>query len=236
MASRMDRYRNDAGRSVKNQDIYKQMEDLGTYTNIEGIANIEGSNEVNISKIKEMLKNRENYQKEKRYRDLLKDEEKRESLQKEIEEIERKYDIKDILSDALKSRNIKENDNHKFESSKYDILKEINEKKNTEVKDIIENISANKKDNDINLFEDLKDDGKDQDVTIKQIIDLEKTKEQEEEMDSTFFTNSLNLTSDDFEDLKEMHTDIKRNNKLLIIFSVLFGIIFIAIIIMLIIK
>ena len=235
MASRMDRYRNDAGRSIKNQDIYKQMENIGTYTNIEGIANIEGSNEVNISKIKEMLKNRENYQKEKRYRELLNNKEERESLQKEIEAIERKYDIKDILTDALKTRNIKENDNHKFESSKYDILKEMDEKKNTELKDIIQNISNGKKD-EINLFEDLKSDGLDEDITIKQIIDDAKEKQLEEEMDNSFFTNSLNLTSDDFEDLKEMHTNIKRNNKLLIIFSVLFGIIFIAIVILLVLK
>ena len=117
MASRMDRYRNDTERSVKNQEIYKQIGDIGSYTNIEGIANINDNNEINISKIKEMLKNRENYQKEKRYRDLLVSEEKTEDLKKDVEEIERKYDIKDVLTDALKKRSIIENDNHKFESS-----------------------------------------------------------------------------------------------------------------------
>lgn len=235
MASRMDRYRNDAGRSVKNQDIYKQMEDLGTYTNIEGIANIEGANEVNISKIKEMLKNRENYQKEKRYRELLNNEEKRENLQKEIEEIEKKYDIKDVLSDALKTRNIKENDNHKFELSKYDILKEIDKNKSENLKEMIENIATNKKEADMGLFEDLKSDGQEDDKTIKQIIN-EAKEETEEEMDKSFFTSSLSLTSDDFEDLKEMHTDLKRNNKLLKIFSILFGVIFVGIVLLLIFK
>lgn len=235
MASRMDRYRNDAGRSVKNQDIYKQMEDLGTYTNIEGIANIEGANEVNISKIKEMLKNRENYQKEKRYRELLNNEEKRENLQKEIEEIEKKYDIKDVLSDALKTRNIKENDNHKFELSKYDILKEIDKNKSENLKEMIENIATNKKEADMGLFEDLKSDGQEEDKTIKQIIN-EAKEETEEEMDKSFFTSSLSLTSDDFEDLKEMHTDLKRNNKLLKIFSILFGVIFVGIVLLLIFK
>ena len=95
MASRMDRYRVGEGRSARNQDIYKQLEELGTYTNIEGVASIEGSNEIDISKIKEMLSNRENYQKQKRYKDLLNNEEKEEIVTKTVEEEEKNYDIKD---------------------------------------------------------------------------------------------------------------------------------------------
>lgn len=230
MASRMDRYRNDVGRSVRNQDIYKQMEDLGTYTNIEGIANIEDNNEVNISKIKEMLKNRENYQKEKRYRDLLNNEEKAENLKKDIEEIERKYDIKDVLSEALKTRNITENDNHKFESSKYDILQELVDKKNNEQNSDIA----------LNLFEDLKENPEDKglttkELTIKQVIESSK-EPKEEEMDQTFFTNSLSLTSNDFEELKEMQTDLKQNNLLLKILVILFGLIILSVILFLLFK
>ena len=89
MASRMDRYRVEEGRSVRNQDIYKQLEELGTYTNIEGIANIEDSNEIDISKIKEMLNNRENDQKQKKYKELLNNEQEVEELKKDIEEIEK---------------------------------------------------------------------------------------------------------------------------------------------------
>lgn len=224
MASRMDRYRNDTERSVKNQEIYKQIGDIGSYTNIEGIANINDNNEINISKIKEMLKNRENYQKEKRYRDLLVSEEKTEDLKKDVEEIERKYDIKDVLTDALKKRSIIENDNHKFESSKYDILKELNKESTEEnIKETIAVLSSDNKDADVNLFDNLKSDGKEDKTDIKQII--QETKEENNEdtaqIDKTFFTNSLNFSNSDFEDLKEMHSDIKRNNRLLIIIAIL---------------
>lgn len=216
MASRMDRYRIEEGRSVRNQNIYKELEELGTYTNIEGIASIEGSNEIDISKIKEMLKNRENYQKEKRYKELLNNEEKPEILEKNIEEEKKNYDIKDVLSDALKSRKITENDNHKIELSKYEIIKEIIDKKNKE-KDI---------NSDENLLSNLIDPNEEKgntDLTIKQVIDDAKN-EQEDEMDNSFFTSSLSLTSSDFEDLKSMHTDIKKNNKLLKIVAIILAI------------
>ena len=226
MASRMDRYRVEEGRSVRNQDIYKQLEELGTYTNIEGIANIEDSNEVDISKIKEMLNNRENYQKQKKYKDLLNNEEKAENFQKDIEEIEKKYDIKDVLSDALKNRSVMENDNHKFELSKYDIIKEMIDKKNKE---------EQKEDLSDNLLENLIGDKTENDKTIKQVIEEAKN-EQEEDMDKSFFTNSLSLTGSDFENLKEMHTDIKKNNKLLKIVSFVFVIAIIAILVILLFK
>lgn len=217
MASRMDRYRIEEGRSVRNQNIYKELEELGTYTNIEGIASIEGSNEIDISKIKEMLKNRENYQKEKRYKELLNNEEKVEISEKPSEEEQKNYDIKDVLSDALKSRKITENDNHKIELSKYEIIKEIIDKKNKKKDDEVANS---------NLLDNLIDQNEEKgntDLTIKQVID-EARNEQDDEMDKSFFTSSLSLTSSDFEDLKLMHTDIKKNNKLLKVISVIMGI------------
>lgn len=226
MASRMDRYRIEEGRSVRNQNIYKELEELGTYTNIEGIANIEDSNEIDISKIKEMLKNRENYQKEKRYKDLLKNEEQIDDVEESIEEIEKNYDIKDVLTDALKSRKITDNDNHKIELSKYEVIKELIDKK------------AKSSENDIegNLLDNLIDNNSDnKDLTIKQVIDEAKG-EQEEEMDKSFFTNSLSLTSSDFEDLKEMHTDIKKNNKLLKIVACILGIAILAVILVFLFK
>ena len=240
MASRMDRYRNDTERSVKNQEIYKQIGSTGSYSNIEGIADLNDSNEINISKIKEMLKNRENYQKEKRYRDLLVNEEKVEDLKKDIEEIEKKYDIKDVLTDALKKRSIIENDNHKFESSKYDILKELNKEPTEEnIKETIAVLSTDSKE-DGNLLDNLKGEDK-QNTDIKQIIDEEKSKddtkidivEDTQPMDKTFFTNSMTFTNSDFE---EMHTDIKKNNFLLKIISILLFIAVIVVIIVNIIK
>ena len=232
MASRMDRYRIEDGRSVRNKDIYKQLEELGTYTNIEGIASIEDSNEIDISKIKEMLSNRENYQKQKRYKDILSNEEKVEVVKEDIVEEEKNYDIKDILSDALKNRNVMENDNHKIELSKYDIIKELIDRKSKEDKKAQADLSDN-------LLESLIGDGndKDKDVTIKQVIEEAKSEQQQdEEMDKTFFTNSISLTDSDFENLKEMHTDIKTNNKLLKVVSVILAIAVVCFLIVLLLK
>ena len=225
MASRMDRYRIEEGRSVRNQNIYKELEELGTYTNIEGIANIEDSNEIDISKIKEMLKNRENYQKEKRFKELLKNEEHEENAIESTEEEEKNYDIKDVLTDALKSRKVTDNDNHKIELSKYEIIKELIDKKAKTSQEEVEG----------NLLDSLIDNTEKKDLTIKQVIDEAKS-EQEEEMDKSFFTNSLSLTSSDFEDLKEMHTDIKRNNRLLKIVAWILGIAILAIILVFLFK
>ena len=230
MASRMDRYRVGEGRSARNQDIYKQLEELGTYTNIEGIASIEDNNEIDISKIKEMLSNRENYQKQKRYKDLLNNEEKEEIVTKTVEEEEKNYDIKDVLSDALKNRNVMENDNHKIELSKYDIIKDLIDKKSKEDKKADADLSDN-------LLESLIGDNTEKEMTIKQVIEEAKSEQQpDEEMDKTFFTNSISLTDSDFENLKEMHTDIKTNNKLLKIVSVILAIAVVCFLIVLLLK
>ena len=102
MASRMDRYYKDelvnSGRSSKNKSLYKQIEDLDSYTNIEGVATIDKTNEIDITKVKEMLKNRENYKKQKKLKSLLEEEIKEiEEIPKKVEEI-KNYDIKSILS------------------------------------------------------------------------------------------------------------------------------------------
>jgi len=68
MASRMDRYSKSeisVGRSDRNKSLYKQIEDLDTYTNIAGIATMENKNEIDIEKVKAMLKSRESKIKEK---------------------------------------------------------------------------------------------------------------------------------------------------------------------------
>ena len=49
-------------RTSRNHDLYKSIYEDQTYTNIEGIANIDRSNEVDIAKIKDLLKSREDYQ------------------------------------------------------------------------------------------------------------------------------------------------------------------------------
>jgi hypothetical protein len=100
MASRMDRYKEDesriTGRSDRNKSLYKQIEDLDSYTNIAGVATIDNKNSIDLEKVKELLRHSEKKE------EIILDEEIIE--EKELEET-RKYDIKDLLSKA------KDNDN-----------------------------------------------------------------------------------------------------------------------------
>ena len=101
MASRMDRYSNETsirGRSDRNKSLYRQIEDLDSYTNIEGVATIEKTNEIDISKVKEMLKDRKSYKKHRELRGIIKEEEKKEEPVIERQEENRSYDINDIFS------------------------------------------------------------------------------------------------------------------------------------------
>lgn len=69
MPSRMERYYHADSeikqRTRRNQELYKKIYEGGEYTNIEGIASIGSTNEIDISKIKQMLQNREDYKREK---------------------------------------------------------------------------------------------------------------------------------------------------------------------------
>ena len=88
-----------------------------------------------------------------------------------------------------------------------------------------------------NLLDDLIGGKTENEKTIKQVIEEAKNEQElEETMDKSFFTNSLNLTNSDFENLKEMHTDIKKNNKLLMIISFIVVIAIIAVLVVLLFK
>ena len=97
MASRMDRYKNQEsvrlGRSEKNQSLYEQIASLDSYTNIEGVATIEKTNEIDISKVKEMLKNRENFKKQKEIERISK---------KDNSSLEEKDDVENIIKKRMK--------------------------------------------------------------------------------------------------------------------------------------
>ena len=68
MASRMDRYHEEQPnlrkRSERNQNLYRDMYEANDYSNIEGVATIDKGSEIDINKVKEMLKNREQYLKQ----------------------------------------------------------------------------------------------------------------------------------------------------------------------------
>ena len=243
MASRMDRYHKSelvtSGRSSKNKSLYEQIKDLDNYTNIEGVATIEKTNEIDISKVQEMIKNRENYKKQKQLRNILREE--KEELEKieEVEEITKNYDIKDLLS-KIKDEPETENKSRSLKQEQIDILKSLNtkgkskaieiEKEEEELKELLNTITNTKAlteltGGDVGLLDDLKSDTIVGDAaSIKKILDEEKEKKIEDtnvEIDKSFYTSSFGFTQSDFEELKNMNHKIKKGNKFIIILLVI---------------
>ncbi len=231
MASRMDRYKEDesriTGRSDRNKSLYKQIEDLDSYTNIAGVATIDNKNSIDLEKVKELLRHSEKKE------EIILDEEIIE--EKELEET-RKYDIKDLLSKA------KDNDNEesKYRSlskEHYKLLEELNkrnqqnrkakEMEDVEIEELVKTISdmepvdENSIDgDDVGLLDDLKSDTMVGDAaSIKKIIEEEKefTKELDTmKLDNSFYTSSFSFTKRDFEELKDINHKIKKDNKFII--------------------
>ena len=243
MASRMERYYEDevltTGRSKKNKSLYEQIQDLDNYTNIEGVASIENNNEIDISRVKKMINNRENYKKERELRTLLNE---KEDLKEEISiehEEEKNYDINDILN-KVKSNNTQDDNYRKLDENSYKELKSISrkttpiieEEKSENLLKTVQISDAEVEDDGGDLLDDLKSDTIVGDASsIKKIIEEEKEKgfEPTEEVDKSFYTTNFGLTKKDFEDLKDLNVQVsKTNNKIMILLMIIILIIIVA--------
>lgn len=235
MASRMERYSKTeltsevSGRSDRNKSLYKQIEDLDSYTNIAGVATIDNKNSIDLEKVRELLNSKENKKKE-----TLNEVQVLEKVKNE-EEI-RNYDIRDLLSKVKEKDNGEEKKYRSLSSKQHKVLKELNEKnkKNKrlkemaeeEFKEFVKTISNTKaifddsNNDDVGLLDDLKSDTMVGDASsIKKIIDDEKelTKEFDNiELDKSFYTSSFGFTQRDFEELKDINHKIKKDNKFII--------------------
>ena len=254
MASRMDRYYKSelvsSGRSSKNKSLYEQIKDLDNYTNIEGVATIEKTNEIDISKVQEMIKNRESYKKKKQLRDILKEEVEELEKIEAVEEATKNYDIKDLLS-KIKDEPIEEQRSRSLKQEQIEILKTLNEKENPkkaeieeeeqELKELLNTICGTKaltdlknveSDLDVGLLDDLKSDTIVGDAaSIKKIIEEEKEKRIEDtnvEIDKSFYTSSFGFTQSDFEELKKMNHKIKKSNKFIIVLLIILIVLILA--------
>lgn len=248
MASRMEKYyKADTQikkRSSKNQDLYRQIYDLGEYSNIEGIAELDSSNEIDISKIKKMLKNRENYHKQKEYRQIITPKE--EPVVEQVKDIEldteeKSYDIRDVL-ESIKDKKKDEKDYRSLDNTNFNILKELkikHDQKNNqnpdegELKELINTITStsllNKLDNEelsLKMLDDLESDNENDELvdTNKDVIQslLEEAKaldakkrEQDKanDIDTSFYTSSLNFDRKDFEDAYDSDPKEKKVKK-----------------------
>jgi len=232
--SRMDRYykveENSKRRTSQNQDLYQRIYEMGEYSNIEGIATINKSNEVDITKVKNMLKNREEYQRQKdlRFNTNKIETEKIETY--EDEEDDRVYDIRDILEKAKVNK--PENEEYKSLNINYQIIKELKEKNDKkdeeELKEMIDTISNTSKLNKLSdkelgldMFDDLKSENNttiaDRE-SIRKILDEVKKEEKQENtntnIDKSFFTSSLNFGKKDFEELSELTSKKQKKHTL----------------------
>lgn len=217
MPSRMDRYY-DSGcttknRTSRNQELYKTIYDDVEYSNVEGISIIEKNENIDIGKIKELINSTNDTKKR-----II--EQKKETFNPVIEDYEeRNYDINEVLTKAKTERTEEEKN-----TTQYDILKGINLNSNLkvpqslsdeELKNMIESITNNSK---INQTGDLLDDLKTiHTQSITQAIDEQCEKDNTvnlNNIDKSFYTSSLGFTSNDFDDLKEIKNDIKKNSLL----------------------
>ncbi len=190
-------------RSVKNRRLYDSIYDDVEYSNIEGVADIDIKNEVDIEKIKSLLKSRDDIN-EDRKRALVKKREER-ALNNNVED-DRTYDIMDVLSKAKEGREDEPTIKKTLRNTHYDMLekaelerelknREKQEEQNSESKDdiseLVDTITNSKlldeladKDLSLDLLDDLKgEEGKDDTITtentsIRRLIDAEKKAEE----------------------------------------------------------
>lgn len=225
MKSRMDKYNNDMlSRSSKNKHLY---EDLYTNTNYTNMVVIDDSNEIDISKIKEIIDN------EKKDKRIPREAKLSTNIYDgvttiEDEPIKKVYDINQVLKEAKEKRDIIEEANEKRKREHYslktneqledelaktrkvyqNLIKE--EKELLNIMNTLTNVSST--DIALDLFEDLKPSdnektiGKNNDpvVNIKQITNDDDSRE--------YSTDTFMFNTKDFEGIEHFKNDVKRAN------------------------
>ena len=249
MKSRMERYyqlerrnsENSASskRTVLNRNLYDKIYDDVEYSNIEGVAELDIKNEIDIEKIRDLLKSKEELDAGKR-REIVKKRQQDFDKKRSVTE-DRTYDIRDILSKAKEERQEEPSIRKSLRNTQYDMLKNIDiekemqkledknriDKDESEIDELVSTIAnTNLIDNlaDRELSLDLLDDLKSpedtittENTSIRRLIDAEKRakaenhhKEDEEKIDKSFFTSGISFDKEDFEQaLEEEHVDDK---------------------------
>ncbi len=233
MPSRMERYADvQQTRTAKNKSLYDQIYEEKEYTNVEGIVKTPVAGNIDIEKIKEIIRSREekNKPQERRVRQT--------PIIEEVEEEEeiKNYDIKEVLTKAKDERPEENMSHHSLKNVEFNILKglKINkdnyEQQDEELKELIHtitNTSMLNKIGDKELSLDLLDDLKSTNNTVigssdairKVLKEEKKEQEVEEEMDGSFYTKSMNL-SEDLEGLEIKKGNSKVNKLLVKIFLI----------------
>ena len=213
MKTRTERYldnNEDVVRTNKNKELYDDIYKNSplSYTPINN-----NENEIDITKLNELLQNREGYRKVSKYREIVNDEYLEEDniesdIYKEIDE--KIYDINLILEDAknkredsLKTRSLR--------NTQYNILSKLDlNEKNEEPEMDKEFFSKDKVIDTLMEENDLLDELKGKDNTI-----LTGPINNNEVSNDSFYTSKLNFTKEDFEGFQDLQTTVKKNNTLI---------------------
>lgn len=232
MPTRMDRYRDEfaneevaQSRTAKNEELYKNIYADREYSNIEGIASISKSNEIDLVKLKEMLKRKEERE-ERKYRTA-----EIEPIQKLEEEIEKQkeYDINEVI-DKAKKENREDNRHRSLKSVDLDFLKSLDMQdikgleEKEELHEQIQNLTStnilNKlgdKELSLEMLSELKPTGNtvmDTEGNLKEAIEKERNEIEEKKVEETaFFTTNNLFKKEDFESLGEISDSIKKSDK-----------------------
>lgn len=251
MASRMERYYKTGERSKKNENLYKQIGELGSYTNIEGVVDISNSNEINITKVKELLEKRGEHQKNYSLKEVVNfSDEPITSVKKE----EKTYDLKDVLDKAKTGHNDSNAKYRNLKNRQYEIIKKLqmDNPENEELNELLNTLSLGGDiGDDLGIFDELKSNTMvGEPSSIKKI--LKEAKESEEttdtveveqlnhtnldNLDKSFYTASFNFSDKDFEDLRSLDSSLKIHNKLIKILIVIFSVLLAAVLLIIIMK
>ena len=237
MASRMEKYHSNTSqsgtRSVRNESLYKDIYENAEYSNIEGIAAMEKTNEISLEQIRELLKERETNKKR-----ALVNREVQRTYAEPVEE--RNYDIRDVLVKAKDNYNVS-NENRRLSNTQLNILKGIDSKDKSyddeEIERTLVNTGVLKGFNDSELSLDMLSDLKSTGNTVVNktnsallLSEVQEAKDKyvsnDDGLDKSFYTSSLNFKEDDFEQLKDLQDSIDSNNKMI---KVLFFLLFVVI-------
>ena len=259
MEKRVQRYAKEIeepkkSRTSKNKYLYDEINNKIGY---DEIVNLDTQTKIDLSELTGSSVNREEYQKTKDYKQFYqKSEEPKEELKTPKEE--KIYDINSILEEARKNREKYDEleRKRKLKENDYVTLADINKKDEykrenlnideKELTDLINTITSHnllneikeaekketKEDKNEDLFSDLM--ATDVNVNLEGIAE-EYTKE-EEKIDDSFYTKSMDLSDQDFEFSEELEQEKKNKIKVLIIGLVVLIIIIITIVGVLILK
>jgi hypothetical protein len=241
-------------RTSKNQDLYQDIYSSLPSSNVL-VPNNES--EIDISKLKELTENREGYRRIKDYQSVLntpasEDEHEEYDIYEDIDN--KIYDINQILEDAKSKRVLTDREKyHNLRNTQYNILSklDLDEKINEDSEEMVTDFfTKDKTGNDFitalhneltetkgdavasnktsaDLFDNLKGEG---DTILTEAVKEDKIKTVPSGEDSTFYTNHLSFTKDDFEGLQTLQTTVKKNNRLIKVLITIFTIILIAVI------